>query len=234
MARFYATIKVVIWDDEDFCALSPEAQRTYFMLVTQPDITACGSLPLTQRRWSRTVPECRRDGQGEWLAELAAARFVVIDEDTEELLVRTFAKWDEGYKHAKRRLAVIATAKAIKSPSVRAVAFAELAKLDVHIGGTPQPPATQRVPPDSQSIANDVAPDTRRSVVTEVSTGSTPETTLREQGASGSHEPAPDHPKHCSKHEHWDNDHPCRPWDGSERPRPVQQLIAGTAKGIPA
>jgi hypothetical protein len=40
---------------------------------------------------------------------------VLVDEDTEELLVRTFVKWDGGYKHAKRVLAVAAYTKAIRS-----------------------------------------------------------------------------------------------------------------------
>jgi hypothetical protein len=57
MARTYANIDVGIWGDPEFCALTAGAQRTYFMLITQTDITACGSLALTMRRWSKTCLE---------------------------------------------------------------------------------------------------------------------------------------------------------------------------------
>jgi len=146
MARSFGSIDCGIWDDPDFCLLSAGAQRTYLMLITQRDITACGSLPLTLRRWSATCGE--KDIEA-WIAELTDANFVLIDEDTEELLVRTFAKWDGGYRHTKRRMAVISTARAIKSVTLRSTASTELAKLGVSISDD-KPSDTQ---PDGNSEA---------------------------------------------------------------------------------
>lgn len=166
MARTYATIDAGIWLDPEFCALSAGAQRTYFMLITQTDITACGTLALTLRRWSKT---CLEQDLKAWLEELAEHRFVLIDEDTEELLVRTFAKWDGGYKHAKRVLAVVATARAIRSIPLHAAIVNELALLGVSVA------TAKRL--DSDSVAS----DSRRSVVTEVGNECTPETTLQER-----------------------------------------------------
>ena len=163
MTRQYATFDCGMWDDpEGFASLSSGAQRTYFMLVTQRDIAACGTLPLTLRRWSRT---CMDDGTAGWLAELVERSYVLIDEDTEELLVRTFMKWDAGYKHAKRVRAVIASALAIRSLSIRSAALAELASLGVPI-------------PDQNGT------ELLRSVVTEVSTNHTPETALQKPETS--------------------------------------------------
>jgi len=158
MARAYANIVTAIWLDPEFCDLSAGAQRTYFMLVTQTDITACGTLPLTLRRWARTVPEAERPSLACWLAELEEHRYVLTDEDTEELLVRTFAKWDGGYKHAKRVLAVVATAEAIRSSRLKHSVATELASLGVEIA-IPLP--TGREP-----IANQEATGSGRSVVT--------------------------------------------------------------------
>lgn len=168
MARSYANIVTTIYADPEFCGLSAGAQRTYFMLVVQPEITACGSLALTLRRWAKTVPEAERHLLGAWLTELEQARYVLVDEDTEELLVRTFAKWDGGYKHAKRVLAVVATAEAIRSPRLRTAIAVELASLDVH---TAIP-----MPSDSEPNATREATGSGRSVVTEGESSATTHT----------------------------------------------------------
>lgn len=131
MPRVYGQIYCTIWDDAEFVALGAGAQRTYFMLVTQPDIAACGALALTLRRWAKT---CREADLEIWLAELTDAEFVLIDEDTEEALVRTFAKYDGGSRHAIRRKAIVSTARAIRSPLLRSTAVDELGKLGLSIG----------------------------------------------------------------------------------------------------
>lgn len=150
MARSYATVQCSIWDDEDFTALPAEAQAAYFMLVTQPDIEACGSLALTLRRWSKFVAQGDPARLVGWLNVLADARFVVIDKDTEELLVRTFAKYDGGYRHAVRVKAVVSSAEAIRSPRLRQIIAAELTRLGVthavRVPGAPVPPDTDPSP----------------------------------------------------------------------------------------
>lgn len=197
MARVYANIFCAIWDDADFCALSSDAQRTYFMLVTQPDITACGLLPLTMRRWSQTVASGDRASLPAALIELEDARFVLVDEDTEELLVRSFAKHDGGYKHAKRLLAVLAYAKSIRSARLRNAVADELRKLDVP--GADEvaidcEPIPNEVAIDRQSVANEVAIGSRRVVVTEVGMDHNPEPESFSLGAS-----APARPKRATR-----------------------------------
>lgn len=187
MARTYANIDVGIWDDPEFVALTAGAQRTYFMLITQTDITACGSLALTLRRWSKT---CAEKDLEVWLAELSDARFVLIDEDAEELLVRTFVKWDGGYKHAKRVLAVLAYARAIRSGVLREAVGIELAKLGVSAGNP--------MPPDRQSVAIPEPIDSGRSVVTLGGYESTPHSASQEREPSPSEDVEP--PQFCHEH----------------------------------
>jgi hypothetical protein len=157
MPRTYGTIQCAIWDDEDFLALSAQAQGTYLMLTTQRDIEACGLLALTLRRWARMVAQGDPAQLVGWLNELSAARFIVIDKETEELLVRTFAKWDGGYRHAVRCKAVVAAAEAIRSPTLRAVMAAELDRLGVaHAIEVPvdTDPTDPPEPPDRHSDAS--------------------------------------------------------------------------------
>lgn len=94
MAREYARVKVGIWRDLDFRALSVDAQHLYFLLLTSPTLNLAGVADWRPPRIAAladtfTVAKVRKAG-----AELEAARFVVIDEDTEEVLIRSFVRHD--------------------------------------------------------------------------------------------------------------------------------------------
>lgn len=220
MARTYANVDAGIWDDAEFCALSAGAQRTYFMLITQSEISAAGTLALTLRRWART---CGEKYLEVWLAELSDARFVLIDEDTEELLVRTFAKWDGGYKHAKRRMAVVAYARAIRSLQLRTAAAEELAKLGV---STANP-----MPFESEPDPNPEATGFGRSVVNESGYDLEPHSTSQEREPPPSIEDVEPSP-FCSRHP-TGTDKPCGPcgtaklrhqrWEKREQRRQVER-----------
>jgi hypothetical protein len=131
MARSYSQITSSVWRDADFRGLSMSAQWTYIMLITQADISSAGTLPMTERRWSSYAPDVTRDSLSDSLCELAEARFIAYDETTEELLVRSFVKWDGGSHNEKRRPAITAAANAVASPVIRRVLAAELNRLDV-------------------------------------------------------------------------------------------------------
>jgi hypothetical protein len=131
MARSYGRFTTDIWRDQKFRALDRDSQWAYFMLGTQPDISAAGMLPLTIRRWSKYASDGASDALSDALFRLAEKRFLVIDEDTEELLVRSFAKWDGGINNDKRRPVVLEAAAAVVSPVLRGVLAVELRDLGV-------------------------------------------------------------------------------------------------------
>lgn len=169
MARSYGQIMSAIWKDQEFRALSGAAQRIYLMLVTQADISSAGTLPLTVRRWAAYAADTTPDALSDALSELVAKRFVVLDESTEELLVRTFVKWDGGFGNEKRRRAITAAANAVTSPVIGAALAAELDALGV---GHSIADAVWDALSDAISHA---PPDTTRVVVTTVSTDHNPE-----------------------------------------------------------
>lgn len=115
MARSEARIFTDIWDDVDFLSLSPGAQRLYLFLVSQSDLAHDGVIALRERRWSRTAAGLSTQTTAAELAELSAARFVVLDEDTEELLIRSFMRRDGVYRQpnllvaARRHLPLVAS-----------------------------------------------------------------------------------------------------------------------------
>ena len=51
MPRTEGRIFTSIWKDGDFLSLPPMAQRLYIFLVTQPELTYCGTMPLRPARW---------------------------------------------------------------------------------------------------------------------------------------------------------------------------------------
>jgi hypothetical protein len=152
MARSYANVITAIWRDSEFRALRASQQRTYLMLVTQPNISAAGTLPLTLVRWAGLADDTTADGLRTDLAGLEERRFVVVDETTEELLVRSFVRHDNGYRNPKRTPAIREAAVDAVSPAVRRALAAEFSRLGLPASWLPdEPPDPTDRHTDSQS-----------------------------------------------------------------------------------
>lgn len=92
VARTYAPLLTSIWSDPDFTTLSSAAQRVYMLAISQPTISYCGVVTFTARRWARLASDSSPADITAAIGELADARFVVVDEDAEELWVRSFVR----------------------------------------------------------------------------------------------------------------------------------------------
>jgi len=152
VARNYAQIMTAIWDNAEFCALEESQQRAYLLLVTQKDISAAGVLPLRLRRWASKATNSTPDRLVQAFKVLEAGRFIVVDWDTEEVLVRSFIRWDGGFNNPKRRPVIIRSADEADSDLIRRHLAAEFARcgLPELPGGPPDsPPPATAVPADS-------------------------------------------------------------------------------------
>lgn len=165
MARKEARIFTSIWSDKDFIDQMPTAQRLYFFLLSQPDLSYCGVLALRERRWSMkargmTVEQIREDldalsgnpsrkGSGnpspnpsgnpsakgsanpseDPCQDPPANPFLVIDEDTEEVFIRSFIRYDGVWRQPNLLKAARDAAHLIESPKIRAALLAELQRL---------------------------------------------------------------------------------------------------------
>jgi len=130
MARSHARVFTAIWDDPDFLALTGLAQRCYLMLLSQPTLGHAGVLSTTVRRWTLL---CADEDEGRLrvaIAELAEHRFVVVDERTEELLVRSLIRHDGVWKQPKVLAVAITEAARIMSAALRACVAEELGRID--------------------------------------------------------------------------------------------------------
>lgn len=129
MARNHARLFTRIWNDEDFLDLPADAQRLYMMLLSQQNLSHAGLLPLTVTRWANKAKDRTVEQIETALAVLEVRFYVVIDRDTEELLVRTLMRGDEVWKHWKVMTAAGRDVEAIASARLRIVAAHEVAKM---------------------------------------------------------------------------------------------------------
>ena len=129
MAREFASIKLAIWLDDDFTDLTPPAQHLYFLLLTEPDLSYCGSATWSPKRlkqkasgWS--VPEILDSA-----LELVEARLIVVAEETDEYLVRSFVRHDGVMGHPKLCVSAARAVNKVGSKPLRKIVIGELKRL---------------------------------------------------------------------------------------------------------
>jgi len=132
MARAYGRIASTIWTDPDFLDLNSEPQRLYLFLLSQPDLSHAGLLPLRERRWGKKVSGGSSRSIMAALETLADTRFVVVDQDTEEVLIRTMVRNDGVWRQPKVMIRMREDARLIESPHLRAAFAVELDRLPLH------------------------------------------------------------------------------------------------------
>lgn len=129
MARDRANINTNLWTDADWRDLDDAEQRLYMLLMTHPSLSYAGvadwrpgRLAAMSRDGSREAVELAAKG-------LQAKRFVFIDEDTEEILIRSFLRHDGLLKQPKLAVSMANAFGAIASRGIQMVVIHELKRL---------------------------------------------------------------------------------------------------------
>lgn len=149
MARDYARIMTSIWRNNEFRLLAEAPQRAYLMLVTQPDISAAGVLALRVRRWADMASNTTAESLAHAFRALEAGRFIVVDWDAEELLIRSFIRWDAGFSNPKRRPVILRDASQVVSASITHHLVTEFKRCGIPMGPD-WPPRGPDQPADSK------------------------------------------------------------------------------------
>lgn len=126
MARDHARIYVAIWADPDFRALERDPQRMYLLLVSQARLTYCGALDYLPGRLATLGADEDQASVNRAVRVLEAKRFVVVDRETQEVLVRSFIRHDGLLKTPNVVKAMLKDRAALLSDSLRDVVDAEL------------------------------------------------------------------------------------------------------------
>lgn len=132
MPRTHGRIQATIWNDPEFIALEAGPQRLYMFLLSQPDLSHAGLVPMRVRRWAMKVRLGTPATITADLGDLENHRFIVTDKDTEEVLVRTFVRNDGVYKQPKVMMRMREDAHQIESPKLRSAFRSELDRLPLH------------------------------------------------------------------------------------------------------
>jgi hypothetical protein len=120
MARTHGRIKVEVWEaGSDWRRLSLDAQWTYEMLVSQPQISMCGTVPYTPKKWAKLASDLTIERAEQAIHELEQAWYVIVDRETDELLVRTFVKHDQPWNMPNLIIAARRQFREIDSGTIR-------------------------------------------------------------------------------------------------------------------
>lgn len=129
MPRDHARVNLAIWSDPDFRALPPPAQHLYLFLWTAPDLTYCGAHDWRPGRMSGLSAGATPEYIRQVAACLQARHFIVVDEQTEEVLVRSWIRFDGLMKQPRMAISCITAYAAVSSEVLRGVVVDELLKL---------------------------------------------------------------------------------------------------------
>lgn len=129
MPREYGQLRHDLWNDDDFRSLTVPAQHLYMVIVSDPKLTYCGVTGWHAGKIAQRSAE--NTGRDTTLAamELSDRFMVVIDEETEEVALRSFLRHEPVM--ANPRLAVTMTKDfgTVASNKIRASIVHELTRL---------------------------------------------------------------------------------------------------------
>lgn len=129
MARDYAQLRHDIWSDDAWRALTVPAQHLYMLLLSDPRLSYCGVTDWHPGKLAQRSGENRGRDTLIAGAELAEAHFVVIDEDTEEVLIRSYLKHDPLMKNPRLAVTMAKDFGVVASNKIRAAIVWELQRL---------------------------------------------------------------------------------------------------------
>ena len=126
MAREYARVKLTIWTDPDFHSLTGDAQRLYFVLLTNGSLNLCGVTDWREARLSALCSDWDIPTIRNAALELGNADLIAIDPNTEEVLVRSFVRHDGVLKSPNITRAMVKDYGTIASHKLRALVSREV------------------------------------------------------------------------------------------------------------
>lgn len=129
MARTHAAIRLDIWGDDDWRNLSMGAQYLYMHLLASPTLNYAGVADWRPARIAGMSGGTTRQMLEAAAVELEAALFIIVDDETEEVLIRSFLKHDGLLQKPNVAKAMVAAYTKTVSATLRGVIVFELNKL---------------------------------------------------------------------------------------------------------
>jgi hypothetical protein len=138
--------------------LSLEAKVLYFAVLVEPNVNQAGAGPLRLGLWAKST-EIPLGAAEKALRELDEERFVIVDDETEEFLIRTFIRNDGVVNQPNVLWAAVRAAVLIRSPRLRGVLAKELRRLPPKRPDTITKAGRTFVHADPHATADEIDPD---------------------------------------------------------------------------
>lgn len=129
MANAAGMLKESIWRDKDFRALPRTAQTLYAQLLSQKELDRAGVQPLQVSKWAKGCDEITDSDVWDDLKVLEERRFVFVDDDADELFIRSYMRQCEVARYPNILKNAIRCAGLVASEKIRAELAVELRRL---------------------------------------------------------------------------------------------------------
>lgn len=129
MAREYSKTNITIWQDNDWRALPFPAQHVYRMLWDHPQLSYCGVVDWRPARLSALSVGLTKNMLRLLTDCLQARHFIVVDNETEECLVRSWVRFDGLIRQPRLAVSFANAYAAVGSNVLRGVIVHEMKKL---------------------------------------------------------------------------------------------------------
>lgn len=124
----YSKLKRSIWSDPDIMSLSADATYVYIYALSGPKLTMLGSQEFSERRWV-TATKLPADRLMAALDELVESRHLLIDWNTDEVIVRTFVAHSVTLNNSKTAKGIWNEWERLASASCRAAILPDLPEM---------------------------------------------------------------------------------------------------------
>lgn len=129
MAREHARLLVRINADRDFAELTPTEQWLFQRLTARQELNYAGVLPLDTKRWARMSKHVTVEEVEKAVATLRSERYLVVDDETDEVLIRSLVRNDEVAKQPNVLKSALRAAEFVESEAIRAELAVELLRV---------------------------------------------------------------------------------------------------------
>lgn len=157
MARNHARILTKIWQDPDFRALNVDAQHAYFAIVSSPALSYVGVMDYIPQRIAGLAAGHTARRATVALKTLDEARFLVIDESTAEMCVRSLVRHDRILERINMGKATARAFDKVTSLCIRRTLIDELARVFVTDSSMAGWVGFKEIDPDAMSDVIDAA-----------------------------------------------------------------------------
>lgn len=129
MARDRANIRTEMWADRDIRSLTIGAQHLYLLLLTHSSLSYAGVADWRPARLAAMTQGWSREGVEDSALELNQAAFIHADDETEEVVIRSFLRHDGVIKHPRLHVSMANDWATIASVEIQEFVAFELQKL---------------------------------------------------------------------------------------------------------